>query len=265
MKKMFFLMCIALLLVIPVSVSADPVEEMVPIDPLSQSEISYLLNKVGLSEDEVSYLPETMLRQMIDMEVVKVGSKTQNFSENPFTGELQPRLSGDDMTLQIVTTVQASDKTGYKKYNMWGYSFWKKSPQLRFTDKMTIGVPESVGFFLPVNGTSIDQFSSTYEYNINGTWYTGYTSKTPADWKANSGVASKLPLVTGTNYLHRGYISQNIYIANSKSGITNMTLEYGHATLSFEPSISISPSSGSIGITIRPDVEIYKIPYEFKY
>ncbi|GIO86161.1 hypothetical protein J25TS5_30930 [Paenibacillus faecis] len=269
MRKMILLVSVILMLAIPVSAGASPdngstLGTAIKIEPLTQEETNYLRSHVGLSETEISTLPETMLRQMIDMQVVKVASKSQSFSENPTTGEIQPSLDANDLTLQTLTTVQASDKPGYKKYNMWGYFSWKKDPVAVFTDKMTIGVPESVGFFLPVSNNSISQFTSTYEYNKNGTWYSKQ-STTPSDWKANSGVAGKYDLVSGTNYLHRGYISQNIYINSSKSDTTNLTLEYGHSTVSFEPSVSISPTSGSIGITIKPGVSVYKIPYEFKY
>lgn len=275
MKKIFLLVGVILMLAIPVSAGASPdvgtsldntatFATAIKIKPLTQKEVNYLRNHVKLSESEISTLPETMLRQMVDKKAVKVASKVQNFSENPVTGEIQPRLNANDLTLQTLTTVQASDKPGYKKYNMWGYFSWKKDPVAKFTDKMTIGVPESVGFFLPVKNNAIAQFSSTYEYNKNGIWYSTQ-SKTPSDWKANSGVAAKYDLVMGTNYLHRGYLMQDIYINSKKSDTTNLTLEYGHATIIAEPSVSISPTSGSIGITLKTGVSVYKIPYEFKY
>ncbi|MEK5645443.1 hypothetical protein BK138_32840 [Paenibacillus rhizosphaerae] len=264
MKKISALLLAFLLFVLPVAAQAEESNsENSSLQSLSSQEISYLKDSVGLNEEEIAAFPAEKLRTLIDNKAVKVSSKEESFGENSIKGEITPQLNGNDITLQVLTFVQTSDKPGNKKFTLWGYFIWKKQPTFVFSDVMTIGVPQSVGFFLPTNGTNVTQHSHSF------VWYDGQNEFTenktvPHDFSANSGVAGKYNIRNNVVW-QKGYIEQNIYIPSGKSGTTNVVLEYGHAVYTLVPSVGISGTTFSIGVSPSSKVETYKIITELKY
>lgn len=158
----------------------------------------------------------------------------------------------------------ASDRSGFNRYYMYGYFEWKNKPVFTLTDTMTIGFPAHAGFLIPMSSTPQQHQSRlSVDYYGNGNW-THYTKYNAYDWENNAGVAATYDIRgTYANTKNKGFISQYVYIANTKHDTINVSFEYGHKRLGGAPSVSVYPSG--LGIAIQSYTDTLKHGIELSY
>lgn len=257
MKKVFMIL-LAMALVatsMGTSVFAKQSDELTK-DDLSKKEISTLVDSVGLTEEEIDELPVDVLKELIELDAVKIaapGKKYYNLkSETP---EVSTRdLTSSDIALNGLAFTITSDRPGCKKIYLYGSFDWLKEPACLLTDMMSIGYPESSHIFLDMNnGQPVGFYSrlNYMEYGVNQSAVSYY----PADWET-TGVAAEYEIETGM-YQMDGSIRQYVYVEDSISGTCNVKIRYGHQILFGSPSVSIYP----IGLAVTPSINTETLDY----
>lgn len=225
---------------------------------LSKHEVEILTNDVGLTMDEISEFPNDVLRELIKQDAHKLKS---NRVRTSMEAPLYSLTQGEDIELFGTGFTVTSDKSGYKKIYLYGSFEWLESPLNAFTDKMTIGFPDSSKWFLPMSSGKVAQHESRYAYDqwADGRWSWTTKQYTPSDWEPNAGVAAEFDLIgLLSSPLHKGYVSQYVYVSNQESNISNVKFEYGHAYTGIDVEVAVFPSAG---LAINPGIEVESESY----
>ncbi|PTY82832.1 hypothetical protein B5V91_18730, partial [Heyndrickxia sporothermodurans] len=222
MKKrtLYLIAFLGMFLLIPFTANAaennDDVQEEVLVSKLTQNEIDYLRNNVGLTESEIEDFPIEVLLQLIDNKAKKEASGfniEDHYELSSSPGAIATFGTIKKSTLKLGATAfkVSSDKSGAYKYYFYGNFEWLKPPVWGLVDKMTIGFPSANRFYLPTSKGKVTQHAHKYNYSYNrGTTWVGKAIKTtPTNFENNSGVAGSFDLVPG-EILHKGYIGQYV-------------------------------------------------------
>lgn len=117
-------------------------------------------------------------------------------------------------------------------------------PTFAFTDKMSLGYPQSNEWYLKTSGGKIQEhYSRNCNYDMK--WYCS-ESRTPSDHDIGQGVAAEYDIWLNTE-LKNGEIHQSVYTSRKK-GKSNVLLRYGHRYITGSPSVSVFPS----GLSVTP-------------
>lgn len=217
---------------------------------LDKKEINLLINKVGLTEEEIALFPVEVLRDLIakDAKKLVVGERKDYdlTSEESTKGEpeqVSAQLSSSDITLSGAAFTVTSDRPGFKKIYLYGDFKWKVNPLWKLTDKMTIGYPSTTEWFLPMNNGLVQQHSSRYSHKPTAlSSWTHVNKSQPSDWTLGGGVAASFDLIANSSF-HEGWMSQMVYVDSTKRGTTNIRIEYGHRII----------TPGTIGVNVYKD------------
>lgn len=268
MKKYlgYILTVFGLVLLLPFSANAEELSET-----LTNQELSYLTDDVGLTEDEIKDYPIEVLKLLIKDKAKKVasGSTIETFYEplaSSSSGTITPMGTIPSTEIKLGGTAYkvTSDISGRDKFYFYGNFQWLKSPAWELVDKMTIGFPSGYGFYLPTSGGTVQQHQHRYSWDSdkNGS-YTDYAIKyTPSTWSANAGVAGAYDLIAGEG-LHKGYIGQYVYVPIANNGSMNIKLEYGHKVVSGSVGIGVYPAGLGVTPAINTDTRSYALTINY--
>lgn len=271
MKKIKFLVLFMAFLVLGVGFSVQASAEENSQEVLTDEEYTYLLKEVGHTKEEIAELPVEVAKTLVKERAVKKESTEviEEFYEekNSSSGEFTPMATIPSSQIKLGATAYkvTSDRSGYNKYYMYGNFEWLVRPYFTLVDAMTIGFPESSGFFLPMSGGSVLQHSHRVSVDPqgNGNW-TDYTKYTPYRWESSAGVAGSFDIRGDTSKTkNKGYIGQYVYVSSGKHGTINVKFEYGHKTLGATPTVSVFPAGLAITPNSNTDTRAYGI--ELKY
>ena len=241
---------------------------------LTHTELDYLVNEVGNTEEEAEDLPVEIAKQLIEEEaqVIDTGSEIMDIYlpefNKPGQVQIRPFATIAASTLKLGGTVYkvTSDRSKEDKFYVYGNFQWLKTPSFNLVDKMTIGFPSSSGLYLPTSGGKVTQHQHRYSQDQqgNGRWI-DYTIKySPSNWEPSAGVAGSYDLKASTSKTkHKGYIGQYVYVPTSKNGKINIKIEYGHKRISGTPSVSVFPAGLSITPTNTTDTRPYGLTLSY--
>lgn len=234
-------------------------EEKYSHESLSKQEIKQLIKKVGLTEEEINDFPTEVLRELLDNNAKKISYKKEEhdiIEDSTLEGGTigtQAIKKGTDLTIGAASFEVTSDRSGLRKFYLYGNFNWLKSPPNRWTDAISIGWPESAELTMPVNSYGdVTQFSAKYMYRDGPYsawgWQTGKSISRPDYDQPSAGVGFRFNLKDGFGYYeHKGYAGQYVYSKKS-SGYFNIMIRYGHTSASITPSFTVYPTVG-LGVT----------------
>lgn len=134
-----------------------------------------------------------------------------------------------------------------------------------FTDKMTIGYPDTAEFFIPMNTRGKpDQHENSYCYKPVGYSWKCEKSTNAKDWDPGIGVSAEFDLLMGNKQLHKGYIGQYVYTEYFRPRTFNIKYEYRHAVGTGEIGVSFSPAGLSLVPGFTTDVKSFGIEFRVK-
>ncbi|MGG4441838.1 hypothetical protein [Brevibacillus fortis] len=230
-----------------------------------------------LSESTLKLLSKTKKLKKLDSELVEQGE----LSEDPDTGEIveflefkkgevTTRSTGSlDMDLDVEAWEVDSDITGEKKLLIVASYNWNDTPNNRWTDAISLGWPESTGWYIPTDSDDdVDQFYAN-DYILEKAYPRDKEirySKTrrPDAAEPNAGVGHEIDLpgtVTALDFY--GGMEQYVYFDENDSGKTNVKTVYGHSQASFTPAFTVFPAGLSVepGNTISTEYAITTIKW----
>ncbi|MGG3875183.1 hypothetical protein [Brevibacillus laterosporus] len=240
---------------------------------LKENEREALVSDIGLDEEELEDMPPHILQALIDQGAKKIGSKTVTHKFNEGQSEMNKSLAKkkdeEDDFSEIELKAKAfevkSDRSGYRKYYLYGKFEWSEPPIWTLTDKMSIGYPATSKFFMPMTSKGKpDDHENRYctKPAFKKKWECEDSSKA-SDWDPGIGVAAEYDLQMGNRQLHSGYISQYVYADKHERGTINIKFQYGHAIIGGSISVSYKP----VGLSIQPEktTQVADFGIEFKY
>ena len=224
--------------------------------PLTDAEIQYLIENVGMTEYEInSTYDKDFLRELIEIKAVKsffvkdtVRLPEANVAQN--ADGIAPLINGElDGYVNITGSAYrvTSDRSDYTyKYLINGQWDWAKNMIAEFTDAFAIGFQNAgAGIHIPHDsaGNIIDHMSY---------YRTGPTIRQsilrPHSAEPGAGVGVKFNILQGYGNLHNGSTRLYIYSKQSLQG-SNVRFQYGHSELSITPNFSVGNGGLSIGFS----------------
>jgi len=117
---------------------------------LTPEETQYLLD-IGHSTEEIADLPVEIAKQLVS-EKAEIKAKThtiREIHELPAPGDYSTMGAIPTSQLKLWATAYkvTSDRSGYNKYYFYGNFDWNVRPWYTLVDALSIGFPESSGFF----------------------------------------------------------------------------------------------------------------------
>lgn len=231
---------------------------------ITEKEKNILIEKVGLTQEELSLYNVSLLREMISNNAIKLTSgqkiRYNLNSEGAEDGGFSTQaLSASDIELWGNAYEVTSDIPNRKKFLLIGTFHWLVEPVWNLTDKMSIGYPVTNEWYLNTSGGQVlghtSQMCNYIGYNecVNKT--------TPSDHDLGVGVAAAFDL-KGTATDMRGYVQQYVYTQKS-TGSSNVLFRYGHKTLTGNVGVSIT----NVGLSVEPafNTETRDYPITFSW
>lgn|GEM_PF-1038781 len=231
---------------------------------LTDKEKSYLINEVGLTEEEIKLFTLEKLREFITYKGKKIStSSVQTYdlaSEGTVAanGLISPMSLSDDIALGAIAIKYAvTDVPNTTKIFLQGNYGWGVVPTFKLTDKYSIGFPSTNLWYYRTSSGSILNFNSrTCSFtNPDHVWNCS-TSTTPSDASPGIGVASSHDLLYNSSD-YTGFVSLDVYTADTNHGTSNVLFRYGHRTLTGSVTVSAIPA----GLAVTPSIATETVDY----